>query len=222
MNNKKILKIVGIIIAILLIIFIIHTVRNFIIIKKLQNKIMPYKNMDNYSIKITTTNSNGYILIVNHYKKGIKQANIMERTINGEVAKISMYYNGSRTDTFTIPANSDKKYVSIDNNAILNIQIFNGTETDNLWQTILGSMTVKIRSTKYNDKDCYVINNFLSAYLLSFNASKDYYVIDKETGLLLENYNEESKVQREYEFNNVDDSVFVEPDIGEYEIQNNN
>ena len=42
---------------------------------------------------------------------------------------------------------------------------------------------------------------------------------DKETGLMYKNINSESTATREYEFENVDDSVFVEPDISQYTLK---
>ena len=50
---------------------------------------------------------------------------------------------------------------------------------------------------------------------------EDTILVDKETGLMYKNINDISTVVREYEFNNVDESVFIEPDISEYTIQEN-
>ena len=43
-------------------------------------------------------------------------------------------------------------------------------------------------------------------------------IIDKETGLFLKSTATDDVVEREYEFDNVDDSIFVEPDISQYKI----
>lgn len=81
MNKKKILKIIGIIIAILIILILIHTIRNFIIITDLQNKILKYSNSSNYFIKSVAKEESGNIITINYYKKDNKQVMFMERNI---------------------------------------------------------------------------------------------------------------------------------------------
>ena len=53
MEKKKILKSILIIIIAIIAIFIIHTIKNYIIITGLQNKITQYKDSTNYNIKST-------------------------------------------------------------------------------------------------------------------------------------------------------------------------
>ena len=48
MSKKKIFKILGIILLVVIAIFLIHTIRNYIIITDLQNKIDNYSNSINY------------------------------------------------------------------------------------------------------------------------------------------------------------------------------
>lgn len=55
MSKKNILKIIGIILLIVIAIFVIHTIRNYIIITDLQNKIAKYTSNTNYSIKSIST-----------------------------------------------------------------------------------------------------------------------------------------------------------------------
>ena len=45
------------------------------------------------------------------------------------------------------------------------------------------------------------------------------YLIEKETGLVRKIVLDEQITTREYEFENVDDSVFVEPDISQYTLK---
>ena len=45
MNKKKVFKIIGIIILVLVVIFFIYAIRNFTIIRKLQNKFSKYENV---------------------------------------------------------------------------------------------------------------------------------------------------------------------------------
>lgn len=51
------------------------------------------------------------------------------------------------------------------------------------------------------------------------NDDSDTWIINKETGLPVRSLNNDSLVDREYKFDCVEDSIFTEPDIKEYKIQ---
>lgn len=219
MNKKKVLKIIGIIVLIAFIIFLVHTIRNYIIITNLQNKISKYSDSTNYYTKFITTENNGTIVTMQYYKKDDKQVVFLERNLNGEITKISMYDNGKRTDTFT--ETKDSKIANLDNGTLISVNIYNFLETDNNLQTLIGSMCAKIKTTEYDGKKCYVINDFLSPMALSGIEKNEVY-IEKETGLYLKSIIDSTTTKREFEFDNVDDSIFVEPDIGQYTLEENN
>lgn len=215
MNKKKILKIVGIILLIIIIIFLAHTISNYVIIKDLQNKIAKYSNSTNYHIKSIATEENGTIVTMEYYKKDEKQALFMERNLNGEISKTLMYNNGKRTDSFIETQN--EKIAHLDSGTMMSISIYNQLETDNNWQTFLSSIFTKIKSTKYEEKDCYVITGFLSNTSLTEKETEIF--IDKETGLVLQVKQNGIITEKEYEFDNVDSSIFVEPDISQYTLK---
>lgn len=214
MNKKKFLKIIGIILLVIIVIFLIHTIRNYIIITDLQNKIAEYSDSTNYYTKSVATESDGAVVTMEYYKKDNKEVTFLERNLDGKISKISMYNNGERTDTFW--DNEENKTAQIDSEAIMSINIYNFTETDNIWQTIVGSIVANVKSTKYNGKECYIIKGFMSSGTLTPEGSETY--IDKETGLYIKSVQGDIITEREYEFNNVDDSIFVEPDLGLYEV----
>lgn len=216
MKKKKIMKVFGIILVIILVIFIIHTTRNFIIIKNLQSKISGYANNDNHNIKIITTNSNGTLIKVDYYKKDNKKVVFLEREKNGEKVKLSIYDTGESHHTYT--DTEDTKRVSL-NGGFIEVQLYNGVETENIWQTLLSSVVANIRNVNENGKEYYQLKHTISPYAMSFDGEA--VLVDKETGLMYKNTNTESTSVREYEFNNVDDGIFIEPDISEYEIQEN-
>lgn len=216
MKVKKLLKIIGIIFAIVLVLLIIHTVRNFIIIKDIQSKIAEYSDNNNHHIKIVSTQNNGTIVKTNYYKKDNKKVVFLERELNGEKTKISIYDTGELHHTFT--DSKDVKKVSL-NSGFIEVQIYNGTETENLGQTILASIIADIKSIKENGKEYYQLKHTISPYSMSFEGETIF--VDKETGLIYKNINADSSSIREYEFNNVDDSIFVEPDISQYTMQEN-
>lgn len=217
MKVKRVLKIIVIIIAILIILVVIHTIRNYIIITDLQNKISKYYNISNYFIKSVATQDNGVIITMEYYKKDNRQVVFMERDLNGEINKIIMYNNGERTNTFF--ETKDSKIAQLNSGTITDINIYNYLETDNKWQTFLSCINSKIKLIDYNGKECYVIKDFMSSNFLTNEDTEIY--INKETGLFVRTIEPETVSEREYEFNNVDDSVFVEPNLSEYILKDN-
>ena len=215
MSKKKIFKILGIILLVVIAIFLIHTIRNYIIITDLQNKIADYSNSTNYYTKSVATESNGTVVTMEYYKKDKKEVVFLERNLNGEISKISMYNNGERTDTFW--DNKESKTAQLDSGTIIGVNIYNFTETDNKWQTFLGSILANVKSTNYNGKECYIIKGFLSSLSLTSEGAETY--IEKETGLYLKTIEGDRTTERKYEFDKVDDSIFVEPDISQYTLK---
>lgn len=215
MKIKKVLKILGIIVVILIILLLIYTIRNYVIIRNLQNKFSQYSNSSNYYIKSVSTDRDGTIVTTEYYQKDNKQALFIEKNLNGELSKISMYNNGERTDIFW--ENEENKTAQLDSGTTISMDIYNYLETDNNWQTFLGCFTSRIKSTNYNGKDCYLIKGFMSSTALTSEDADIY--IDKETGLFVKTNASGIDNEREYEFDNVDDSIFEEPDISQYTIK---
>ena len=217
MRMKKILKIIGIILLVILIFVVIHTIRNTIIISDLQNKVEKYADSNNYHIKAISQVSENTTMIIDQYQKGEKQLLILERIVDNEKVKISCYNNGNRIDMFT--ETKDEKIVELGKiNEIIGMSSVQFLQTDNLWQTIIYSLPTMIKTVNINGYECYSINNFLSSNYLS-GENKTEYDIDKETGLVRKLIMDEQIATREYEFDNVDDSIFVEPDISQYTIR---
>ncbi len=212
---KNVLKIILLIIVLLMVILIIHTIRNYVIVTDLQTKISKYNESANYYTKSITTEKNGTILTMEYYKKDNKEVVFLERNLNEEITKMSMYNNGDRTDTFI--ETKDSKIAQLDSGEIMSINIYNHLETDNKWQTFLGCISSKIKSTDYNGKKCYIIKDFMSSTSLSYEGSETY--IDKDTGLMVKTIEGEVVSEREYEFDKVDDSIFAEPDISKYKLK---
>ena len=183
----------------------------------MQNKIAEYNGSTNYHIKSVATENNGTIVKMDYYKKDGKQVVFMERNVNNEITKISMYNNGERTDTFT--ETKDSKIAQLNSGTIMSVGIYNHLESDSKWQTILGCINAKIKSVDYNGKECYIVKEFMSSISLTSEGAETY--IDKETGLFVKSTEADIVNEREYEFNTVDDSVFTEPDISQYTLKEN-
>lgn len=218
MKAKKIIKIILLVLLIIVALFLINTFRKFIIIKNLQAKMSELTLSTNYHIESEAKEENGTIVTLNYYKKDNRQAMLMERNLNGETKKISMYNNGERIDTFIETA--EDKIVQLDTPSIMEVNLYNYLETENDWQTFLASMFVKVKKTEYKEKECYLITNFISTmYMHSYEYGEVY--IEKDTGLFLKSVMDGIVTERKYEFDNVDDSVFIEPDISQYTIREN-
>ena len=210
MKGKKILKIFGIILAVLLILMFVHTIRNYIIITGLQNKFSSYANSTNYHIKSVITDKEGKIKTLDYYKQDTREFLGLKDDSN----KLSIYNNGERKDVFIESQNS--KTAQLDSDSMITINIYNGLETKNSWQTLIGSIFATVRTTQNDGKDYYVISGFMSPSILNLKGAKNY--IEKETGLLVK-IEDAELIQKEYEFDQIDNSIFIEPDIGQYQLK---
>ena len=217
MKKKKIFKIILIILLVVIAIFLIHTIRNYIIITDLQDKIAKYSDSENYYIKSTSTTEEGTKVIMEYYKKDNRQVVFMERNQNEENFKMAMYDNGERIDIFYENSEGKTCDINSDHTQLIQINLYNFLENDNKWQTFISSAIARVKPIKHNDKDCYAIKRFLSTTSLMDKNME--IIIDKETGLFVKSTETGNIVEREYKFNDVDDSIFVEPDISQYKIK---
>lgn len=165
-------------------------------------------------MKIEATEEDGTIITTDYYRKGNLQVVFLERDVKGEISKVSMYNNGERTDTFT--ETKDSKVAHLNSGMIIAVNIYNQLETDNKWQTLLGSMLAKVKSVTYNEKECYIVEGFLSSMTLNFEGEKVY--IEKDTGLLVKNIGSFINTERQYKFGSIEDEIFIEPNIGQYTL----
>lgn len=224
MEKKKfrIDKIILIILAIAILGILIHTIRNFIIISKLQDTFKQYADVDNYHIKISYDNEQAGHVETNFYRKGSKKAYFIEITnFSGDITRMLTYDSGKRVDFFSDSAEGKNTYLGKD--ASPDFAITNGTETGSFSQKLLACLLARIKSIEYNGKSCYEITNFISLDYMYEGVSVS--IVDKETALELARKWDATKAQLEErltEINNVEDSVFVEPNIAEYDIKENN
>ena len=214
---KKILKTILIILLVLFVLFLLHSFRNFMIIRKLQKSIEPYLSSTNYHLHSINSQDNGDSIVMDYYKKGSKETSIIERVSEKNPTKISTYINDESVTTYI--DTPSEKYVTPNRNIVLTINIYNWCESDNNWQTFLISAFCNIRTSKYNEKDCYIISNFFSPYFLYESFDSNLLYVEKDTGLLLKTKVESMVSERSYEFNTVNDSFFVQPNINEYTLK---
>lgn len=214
---KKILKTILIILLVLFVLFLLHSFRNFMIIRKLQKNIEPYLSSTNYHLHSINSQDNGDSIVMDYYKKGSKETSIIKRVSEKNPTKISTYIDDESITTYI--DTPSEKYVTPNRNIVLSINIYNWCESDNNWQTFLISAFCNIRTSKYNEKDCYIISNFFSPYFLYDSSDSNLLYVEKDTGLLLKTQVGSMVSERSYEFNTVDDSFFVQPNINEYTLK---
>lgn len=207
-KKKKILRIILIIILVILILVVIHTVRNLIIVKKLQKNVSQYSSSTNFHIKITGE------LETDYYEKDGKEKVIMTREDDAGTTVMTMYKIDGKTDIFWDTPTGKK--VSLDTDELISVSIWNGLETENNWQLFLSCLTSSIKKITFNEKECYMVKGFMSCNVM--NGEETYSYIEEDTGLLMKYVMDEIETVREYEFNTVVDEMFIEPDISEYEI----
>ena len=73
-NMKKVLKIVGIIIAVVLVLFMIHAIRNYIILSKINENVAKYVESNNMHMRITSKQ-----MTLNYYRKDDKEVAILQK-----------------------------------------------------------------------------------------------------------------------------------------------
>lgn len=222
MNKKRILIILLLIAIIAILAFLAFTIREMITLKNLNKKVAQYVNNNEHYEKIIN-NSGNTTTITEYYCKGNNAVLFLNTTLKAteETRKLTNYFKGDKVNSY-IESGEDKIALLNTNGVPSKVMIRQVDAGNNLWELFLMSLATSIRSEEYNGKDCYVLS--------LGETSKTY--IDKETGLILkaveetvvdENGNESVQtMEYHYEFDNVDDNIFVEPDISEYKIQENN
>lgn len=211
MSKKKIVLLIVILLLAMVLLFMANTFRKFMIVKDLQNKIAMKVQDPNFYRKAVTTGENSEV-VTEGYRKGDKKFVTIKRTMNGEEMKISLYDNGTTINVYT--ETSGKKTVKPNGSSELIFDLANRLETFNDWQTFINCIKAEISTTTYDGKECYIIKNFEEP---NMNEETELY-IEKETGLCLKStiMNQTSVI--EYEFYNVTDEIFTEPDMSLYEL----
>lgn len=211
MKNKKILICLVLIIIVSISLFLGLTTRKLMIFRELKAKSSQYENISNYYERVSNTSG----INIEYFCKEDK-AKLIIISEKYEPRKITVCSNGEKTNTYIEESNGNKITTTDPNKAekpnILGFQ-FEG----DFWYWLKMAIISNIKKTELNGKECYYING---SYL------KETYV-EKETGLILKmqngtKNNEPIIYEYYYEFGKVEDNDFIEPDISEYEIQENN
>lgn len=218
MEKKKVIKIVLLVVFILLTIFLGIIIRRMIIISDISNKVSKYKDNNNHYEKIVTDYNGESKTTSEYYCKGENAVMIVETTTNksNETKKLTQYFKGETSNSY-FDVGTTKLAVLNSNGVPSKILIWNIDYNDNLWNLFYLALITPIKTVEYNGKECYFLDS----------AELRHSYIEKETGLVLKaidgkSESEPSSISEyEYNFDEVDDSIFIEPDISQYKIQEN-
>lgn len=227
-NQKlKIAKIalgsIAIMILLSMLAFGANTLRNYRILEELRQTLKETQKISDYHLTTSFKIFNYGMQAMDIYRKGEKGVSIAQViTTYGQKYKTTSYFKGNRCAMYKEGNNGEKyeKTVEIDENYQLGLpQIGNWfleePETEGGTSKLWLSTRVKIGKTTYQGKECYVIEN--DRFSKDPNEHIIYY-IEKDTGLIVRQIQNDINTDYSYEFGNVDDEIFKEPNIEEYEM----
>ena len=216
MKKKKVLKVILFIVLAIILVFLVINIRKMLIIKDLCEKVEKYETSNNYYEKITNNSGS----ITEFYCKENNQLLVLNTTTQNEEKRKMYIYTKNGTKNTYIESGTEKVALLNNDNVLGSVNIIS-LKYNNLWDLFTMSIFTSIKDGQYKGKECYI---------LSFSKSDEIY-IEKETGLRVyakdgtitdeEGNTVVNIVEYEYEFENVDDKVFIEPNIEEYEVQEN-
>ena len=208
MDKKKILKIVGIIILVLVVIFLIHVIKNFIIITNLVNISEEFANKTNY-VAVVPSLQNGNVNIAKSINKDGNSLTILKNYGKDNIQE----------ERGLIKYEKDNETVAI---------IYNGQEkVAMINQPVLATINIVTMFSTFNDflpRLQFAVMSRISTdnagnYLIELDNWKMW--VDKDTGLVIREINGGLVTERSYEFDNVKDEDIVKPDISDCKIQEN-
>lgn len=221
-NRKfKILRNILLVVLAFVLIFVGNTFRKYIIIKDLAKKTEKTAQSTNYHIKATKIEGG----MTGTYETYVKDGNIVyiiELQGAKGTQKLLGYKNKDNEKWHVFTETPEGKIASLKCDMVSGGVELNKGLLEYMVSTELGKfivcsrLKVKKSRTNYNGSECYIIDN--SSLEEEFERKSQEY-IDKDTGLRIKVSNGSYVVTYQYEFDNVDDSVFIEPDISEYELQ---
>lgn len=215
-NKMFILKTILIVILLLVVIYV---GRNMIILCNIQNKASKYYNSNNYHIEIYSYSSTGTNVLEVYEKDNKSMQRASTYNSEGIIIETLDYTDGRSTNVYII--DTDRKEFGVKSepaDIYITPKNVNYARISNLLEFLLKSVTSQITNVKCNGKDCYKIDTLgMTMY------------VDKETGLAIRVLNmgttskgdgtkkSESTISDIFfEFNEVTDEDFIEPDRSDF------
>lgn len=217
---KKIFKVIGVIVLIAFVLFMVNTIRKLVIIKEIQRTASQYTSSTNYHVKSVAKDSSEYTITIDSYVKNDKKLMIITRNKREETLnKISTYYKGESQDMFFDSPQEKRANLDTDEEVLFIPNLYDYFGEQSKFVLFCSAISSQINTITYNGKKCYRVTNFPSlSHLQDANDNTSEVYIDKETGLVVRTHFGNTISEREYEFGNVQDEIFVEPDLKEYGV----
>ncbi|MNL37756.1 hypothetical protein D3C87_1599180 [compost metagenome] len=190
----------------------------------MQDNLSKYRNSENYHYTMYSYNTNKYV-IKDIYCLGEKKLVSITNVVDGEKTVNKVFINADKMNIYT--EKNNKKIANINKDGRFYEQIPDNLYTENFLQTIIGSAFASVKKVKCNGIESYYVENFASPFVLSEGGI----YLNKDTGLPIRvmSSNSITNFQKEnqsgeitdyiFEFNNVKEENFQEPNIADYEVQ---
>ena len=220
MKKKKIIIAILIMTLLCIILFICLTLRKVTIMRNISKIASKYNNYENYYEKITNTTQK---ITTEYYKNGDQTKTIMNRDAGENSTTITYFNKNGKNNSYYEPVNGQKKARLNNEGAMLQTNIIVLTFGDNFGYDFYSATKTIIKNTILNGKECYLFKDIVYG---------NYMYIEKDTGLILKMQDgyisdENNKdtpiiVEYEYKFDTVTDNDFIEPDISQYKVEEDN
>lgn len=211
MQKKKMLKIVLWVLLVLILLYGIYILRNYIILNKLSKLAKETINNDNYYAQLLAFQGDDVVSIVESYNKDSKYLSIVNFYGPKKQNKQSLTVYKDNTEKMGVIQSGDRRVALLNGESIVPGEITIRdvfSEVPATLDKIKFSAISLIKSEQCNLRDCYLIE------------LKDGWRmwIDKETGLIIREINGGFITNRKYTFDIVKDEDISKPDITGCEI----
>lgn len=209
-KQKKIWKKVLILALVILVLILVATLRKFIIFTKLENTGRNIKDSNNYYVEIRSLqgDSLGFTKSYNKDSKYITTRQFYSKDID-TIRRLTIYDDNKEHIGFI--QSGENKVALMDKNVLggeVKVNTFSTYDMGN-WLKFQLAFLSKIRTEECNNTECYVIE-FAQGWRQW---------IDKKTGLIIREINNDIMTNYSYEFDVVKDEDISKPDISEYKVQ---
>ena len=226
MKNHKVLTTILIIFLILLVIFIVHTVRNYIILDKLFTKELSLLDKSNLSLsrKLYNENTPDKTSTMDIFVKDNKSMMVLKRPYE-TIKTIIVWDDNQASEQLTM---LPETLIAYRGNAatFLNLPtLVESKEFNYFGYKLFLAMTSFITTDKVNDEDCYCIR---LSYLTQFDKNKSW--VNKDTGIIVKQTNGFTEIDGKlysqfseitsYSFDTVTDEMVAKPNLAGYLVIN--
>lgn len=228
---KKSLKIIGIIILFLILVLLIHTIKNITILVNLNNALHENLNFTNYHEQSTMYNGTDIIKSEVIKKDDIVLQKMLKLTDKNKYIEMIIKNNNDGSKTY-IDTGADKFYVSDKNESTIVLGEYYLDINKNNYYCGIGDLIKRailldIDNANVNGIDCYKITGTNATTLAleeenyDYTGSKNGYIyINKTTGLIIRKIQTDDLssiiVDHTYQFNCVKDEDFIIKNENDY------